>query len=110
MEENPNPTWLARLIFVLMLFVTIGFFAFLAYGLIAGRIRKKDFQDIFFYIYFFGFPAAAACLSAAAYFIVIGNPKPQDSTIIQNTKEAYSTYLLFTGILMALGYLFSSPA
>ncbi len=110
MEENPNPTWLARLIFVSALFVTIGFFAFLAYGLTFGPISKQDIQVKVFYVVFFGVPAAAACLSAAAYFIVIGNPKPQDITIIQNTKEAYSSYLLFTGIATVLGYFFSSPA
>lgn len=108
MEPTPNPTWLARLIFVLSLFVTIGFFAFLAYGLTFGPIRKEDYKVAIFYILFLGVPAAAACFSAAAYFVIIGNPKPQDEAIIQSTKEAYSTYLFFAAIGLALGYLFTS--
>lgn len=108
MEPTPNPTWLARLIFVLSLFVTIGFFAFLAYGLTFGPISKEDYKVAIFYILFLGVPAAVACLCAAAYFVIIGKPKPHDEGIIQSTKEAYSIYLFFTVIGLALGYFFTS--
>ena len=106
MDENPNPTWLARLLFVFALFVTVGLFLFLAYGLLFGPIRKKDFEDFAIYIIFFGVPAAAACLSAACYYVIIGNTKPQDITTAKNIKEAYGTYMFFSAIAAFIGYLF----
>ncbi len=106
MEENPNPTWLARLIFVLGMLTAVIFFGILAIGLLAGPIRKHDLERADSYLVILGIPGAIACFSWATYYVIIGNIRPQDESILTKVKRIYMFYLGLTLLTMAAGYVF----
>mgnify|MGYP000397659256 FL=1 len=106
MEEKPNPTWLARLIFVLGILTTVIFFGILAIGLLTGQIRKQDLERTGSYLGILGLPGAIACFSWATYYVIIGNIRPQDESILTKVKRIYMSYFGLTLLTMAAGYVF----
>lgn len=108
MQETPNPTWPARLIFALSVLVLVNGIAQL-YHLIWFSHRRDIWSDDLFLTLSLGIPAVVALLSWAFYYTAIGNIRLQDSTVLRKAGLIYIAYFLLYFPTIALWNHFIRP-
>ena len=96
MHETPNPSWPARLIFVLSVLVVTSSIALHSLYIQFHYIYNKRLADIEGEAIApsLGIPAGVALLSWAFYYMAIGNIRLQDSTVLRKAGLIYIAYFL----------------